>query len=70
MAQFSFKMKSKFILFLFLSMTIIILGVNIVALLNNLYGTRIGRYISVFNLVAISIQGSIYLLVNKPFKKR
>lgn len=60
----------KCILLLFLLMIIIVLGVNIVAFLNNLYGTRIGRCISLFNIVALSIEVPIYLFVNKPSKKR
>lgn len=65
-----YKMKKKCIIFLFFLVTIVILVANIVMFTTDLYYTPIGRYISIFNIVALSIEGLLYLYLNKPIKKR
>lgn len=61
-------MKVKGLLFLFFTIVIIVLSVNIIALFNGIHGSQYGKYLNAFNIVVSMVQFGLYRIINVSSK--
>ena len=67
MEKFNFK---KIILILFFSLILLTLTINVIGFINDVYGTEIGKYLSIYNIIVLCIEVVLYKYLNGPFAKK
>lgn len=62
--------KNKYLLITFFSFIFLMLIVNIIAYLNDVWGTEVGKYLKYFNIFMIVVTYIQFRILNKPFKNK
>lgn len=60
----------KIILILFFSLMLLTLIINLIGFINDVYGTEIGKYLSVYNIIALCIEMVLYKYSNDSYIKK
>lgn len=62
--------KNKYLLITFFSFIFLMFIVNIIAYLNDVWGTEVGKYLKYFNIFMIVVTYIQFRILNKPFKNK
>lgn len=62
--------KNKYLLITFFSFIFLMLIVNIIAYLNDVWGTEVGKYLKYFNIFMIVVTYIQFRILSKPFKNK
>lgn len=62
--------KNKYLLITFFSFIFLMFIVNIIAYLNDVWGTEVGKYLNYFNIFMIVVTYIQFRILNKPFKNK